>query len=151
MFQIMYKTRGIGLAAPQVGLDLRLIVANLTADPERPDCEEVYVNPEILDRFGEIREEEACLSLPGLFAVISRAAELSVRYEDLDGGVHTVKAKELHARLFEHEVDHLDGILILDRLTPADKSRWSSLLKQLEADYRENPKKRRYEVSEAGL
>jgi peptide deformylase len=150
MFEVMYQTRGIGLAAPQVGLKLRLIVANLTADPEQPDREEVYLNPEILDRKGEIREEEACLSLPGLFAVIPRAAELSVRYGDLEGGTRTVKATELHARLFEHEIDHLDGILIVDRLTPADRAKWSSLLKQLEADYLENPK-RRYEVSEAGL
>jgi len=150
MFQTMYETRGIGLAAPQVGLGIRVIVANLTADPQRPNSEEVYINPEILERSGEIKEEEACLSLPGLFSIIPRSAEISVRFTDLEGKVRTVKAKELHARLFEHEIDHLDGILIIDRLTPAERSKWSPLLKELEADAKKKVRRPR-QLSKAGL
>ncbi|HLG42130.1 MAG TPA: peptide deformylase [Planctomycetota bacterium] len=150
MFQIMYDTRGIGLAAPQAGLGIRLIVANLTADPQEAKSEEVYINPEILERSGEIREEEACLSLPGLFSIIPRSAEISVRFTDLGGKTRTVKAKELHARLFEHEIDHLDGILIIDRLTPAERSKWSPLLKELESDAKKKVRRPR-QLSRAGL
>lgn len=152
MFRVLYETRGIGLAAPQVGLDLRLIVANLTGDPEQADREEVYVNPEILERSKEqIKEEEACLSLPGLFAELPRAKRVKVRYSGLDGRESIVQVEDLHARLFEHEIDHLDGILIVDRLTPADKARWAGLLKALEADFKANRRRRPAEATRAGL
>lgn len=135
MFEVMYRSRGIGLAAPQVGLNLRLVVANLACDPKQAEREEVYVNPEILERRGEMREEEACLSLPGLSAELVRAAEVKVRYLDLDGTEVVRTATGLQARLFQHEIDHLDGILIADRMTPADRAKWAAHLRGLEEEY----------------
>ena len=144
MFQVMYKARGIGLAAPQVALHHRVIVANLAGDPEKKEGEQVFVNPEIVERSGERREEEGCLSLPGLYAMITRADQVEVRYEDLEGKKVQRVAEGLEAKLFQHEIDHLDGILILDKMPPADRKQWASYLKELEEDYeKDQPPRRR--------
>ena len=135
MFEVMYRARGIGLAGPQVGLSRRIIVANLTADPERKDQEQVFVNPEILDRSGELKEEEGCLSLPGMGVVVPRAEKMEVRYLDAEGEEVRRSTQDLESRLFQHEIDHLDGVLIVDKMTPADKKQWAPLLKELEEDY----------------
>jgi peptide deformylase len=135
MFDIMYKARGIGLAGPQVALGWRVVVANLTGDPKQKDHEQVFVNPEILEKSGEIREEEGCLSLPGMVAQIQRAERVVVRYRTLDGKEIERAADGLEAKLFQHEIDHLDGILIVDKMTPADRKQWAGLLEELEEDY----------------
>ncbi|HVR86261.1 MAG TPA: peptide deformylase, partial [Planctomycetota bacterium] len=111
MFEIMYKARGIGLAGPQAGLRRRVVVANLSGDPRKKDDEQVFINPEILGRAGELREEEGCLSLPGLAAQIPRAERVLVRYQDLKGRTIEREVEMLESRLFQHEIDHLDGIL----------------------------------------
>ena len=144
MFGIMYKARGIGLAGPQVALSQRFIIANLPGDPEKKDGEQVFINPEIVERSGERREEEGCLSLPGLYAMITRADQVEVRYEDLEGKKVQRVAEGLEAKLFQHEIDHLDGILILDKMTPADRKQWASYLKEMEEDYeKDQPPRRR--------
>jgi peptide deformylase len=135
MFEIMYRARGIGLAGPQVALNRRFVVANLTGDPEKKDAEQVFINPEIVNRSGEMREEEGCLSLPGMYAMIVRADTLTVRYTDLEGKTVEREVQGLEAKLFQHEIDHLDGILILDKMTPADRKQWAPLLKELEEDF----------------
>jgi len=135
MFEIMYKARGIGLAGPQVGLGKRIVVANLEADPELKEAEQVFIDPEIVDRAGEIREDEGCLSLPGMAAQIKRSEKLTVRYKDLEGVEITREVEGLEAKLFQHEIDHLDGILIVDKMGPADKKQWAALLKELEEDF----------------
>src|SRR5436190_20053745 len=81
MFEIMYKARGIGLAGPQAGLGRRIVVANLAGDPKKKDEEQVFINPEILGKAGDLREEEGCLSLPGMAAQIQRAERVLVRYQ----------------------------------------------------------------------
>ncbi len=143
MFEIMYRSRGIGLAGPQVGLGRRIVVANLVSDPEKGDGERVYVNPEILERSGEKREEEGCLSLPGVYPVILRAERVVVRYRDLEGNEVRREAQGLEAKLFQHEVDHLDGILLVDKMTAADKKQWAPLLKELEEDFKKKKAPRR--------
>jgi peptide deformylase len=144
MFEIMYRSRGIGLAAPQVGISRRLIVANLTGDPKRADAERVILDPEILQRTGERREEEGCLSLPGMAPVITRAEKVVIRYRQTEGELVEREAEGLEAKLFQHEVDHLDGLLILDKMTPADKKQWSPLLKELEEEFQKKiPRRRR--------
>src|SRR5689334_9467281 len=143
MFEIMYKARGIGLAGPQAGLGRRIVVANLSADPKNKDDEQVFINPEILGRSGKLLEEEGCLSLPGMAAQIPRAEKVLVRYKDLTGKTIEREAEMLESRLFQHEIDHLDGILIVDKLTPADRKQWSPLIKELEEDFKANRKPRR--------
>ena len=143
MFEIMYKARGIGLAGPQAGLGRRIVVANLSGDPKKKDEEQVFINPEILGKAGELREEEGCLSLPGLAAQIQRAERCLVRYQDLKGKIVEREAEMLESRLFQHEIDHLDGILIVDKMTPADRKQWAALLKEMEEDFKANRKPKR--------
>ena len=118
MFEIMYKARGIGLAGPQAGLGRRIVVANLTGDPKKKDDEQVFINPEIVDRAGKLQEEVGCLSLPGMGAQIQRAEKVLVRYKDLSGKMIEREAEMLESRLFQHEIDHLDGILFTKRMSP---------------------------------
>jgi len=143
MFEIMYKARGIGLAGPQAGLGRRVIVANLSGDPKNKDEEQVFINPQILGKEGELREEEGCLSLPGMAAQIQRAERVLVRYQDAKGKTLEREAEMLESRLFQHEIDHLDGILIVDKMTPADRKQWAALLKEMEEDFKANRKPKR--------
>jgi peptide deformylase len=140
MFEIMYRARGIGLAGPQAGLGRRIVVANLSGDPKQKESEQVFINPEIMGKAGDLREEEGCLSLPGMAAQVPRAEKVLVRYRDLEGKSVEREAELLESRLFQHEIDHLDGILIIDKMTPADRKQWSPLLKELEEDFRANRK-----------
>jgi peptide deformylase len=115
MLQLMYAGLGVGLAAPQVGLALRLFVLNLTGDPAQGDQEEVIINPEILEREGSTDEEEGCLSLPGVFQRVTRPETIKVRAQNLRGEVLEKTVTGIEARGWQHEVDHLDGILIIDK------------------------------------
>lgn len=135
MFEIMYGHRGIGLAGPQAGLPHRIVVANILGDPKKPEEEKVFVNPEILVRGGVMAEEEGCLSLPGLAAKIRRSAWVKVRYRDLDGQAWEIQVEGLWAKLFQHEVDHIDGLLMVDKMTAADLKQAKPLLQELEEDY----------------
>ncbi len=135
MFEVMYRARGIGLAGPQVGVSRRIVVANLEGPERKKEGEQVFVNPEIVERSGEMKEEEGCLSLPGMYAVIQRAERVKVRYHDLEGKAFERETQGLEAKLFQHEIDHLDGILIVDKMTPADLKQWAALLKELEDDF----------------
>ena len=143
MFEIMYKARGIGLAGPQAGLGRRIVVANLTGDPKKKDDEQVFINPEILDRSGKLKEEEGCLSLPGMAVQVPRAEKVLVRYKGVDGKFVEREAEMLESRLFQHEIDHLDGILILDKMTPADRKQNAPLIEELEEDFKANRKPKR--------
>src|SRR5262245_48964427 len=135
MFELMYKNRGIGLAGPQAGLPQRIVVANIVGDPGKPEEEKVFINPEILDRGGVMVEEEGCLSLPGLSAKIRRSAWVLVRFRDPEGGEQEVQAEGLWAKLFQHEVDHIDGLLMVDKMSAADLKQWRPLLQELEEDH----------------
>lgn len=143
MFQLMYKTRGVGLAAPQVGLNLRLVVANLECDPEKKELEEVFINPEIVESSGKDRNEEACLSLPGMFTLLTRAQRVTVEFTDLEGKRVTKKAADFYARMFQHEMDHLEGILIIDRMSKAERLKYAPELKELETDFKKGRKRSR--------
>jgi peptide deformylase len=135
MFEIMYGHRGIGLAGPQAGLPQRVVVANIIGDPKKKEEEKVFINPEILDRGGVMAEEEGCLSLPGLSAKIRRSAWVKVQYRDLDGQKWELQCDGLWAKLFQHEVDHIDGLLMVDKMTAADLKQWRPLLQELEEDH----------------
>ena len=115
MIQIMRDHRGVGLAAPQVGLSWRLFV---THDPDDPENAIAWINP-ILEVLGDevAIEEEGCLSIPDIRGMVPRRDEIRVRSLDRDGREHTMTASGFPARVIQHETDHLDGVLFLDRMT----------------------------------
>ncbi|MFT8242604.1 peptide deformylase [Roseomonas sp. BN140053] len=121
MLAAMYEAPGIGLAAPQVGELLRLAVVDLQPD-EKPEPM-VLVNPEIVERSRELAtREEGCLSIPGLYADVERPERVKVRWRDLEGAKHELVAEGLLATCLQHEIDHLDGVLFLDHLTPLKRN-----------------------------
>ena len=115
MVQTLYAAPGIGLAAPQVGVSLRVFVADLSVGRD-PSQLIVMVNPEFVEREGTQLEEEGCLSLPGFNATVLRPARAVVRGLDREGREQLIEATGLLARAFQHEIDHLDGRLFVDRL-----------------------------------
>jgi peptide deformylase len=114
MYETMALAEGVGLAAPQVGVRKRLF----TYDLHEGDGPGVVINPEIVERTGEIEWEEGCLSVPGFKFEIVRAERVTMRGIDLDGKEIVLEGDDLLARMIQHEIDHLDGVLLLDRLEP---------------------------------
>lgn len=117
MLETMYAAPGIGLAAPQVGENIRLLVIDVTSGRE-DGHKLILVNPEVAEAAGRQREEEGCLSLPGITAVVERPSKVLVKAQDLDGNPVEIEGEELTARVLCHEIDHLDGILYLERISP---------------------------------
>ena len=116
MFESMYAAKGIGLAAPQIGVSKRLTVIDLSCNERRED-RIVLVNPEIIFREGKQYEEEGCLSLPEIRDKVTRAAKVRVRAQDAKGEWFEIGGEELLSRAFQHEIDHLDGILFFRRVS----------------------------------
>lgn len=116
MQETMYAAPGVGLAAPQVGESIRLIVLDPTAG-EKPGHFIAIANPEIIRAEGEIVFEEGCLSVPGFNEEVDRAQSVTVRGQDLSGKEITVEAQDFLAVIFQHEIDHLDGTLFIDHLS----------------------------------
>lgn len=117
MVETMVAAPGVGLAANQVGVSKRLCVIDITAGKESGNLH-VLINPEIVDKQGSEVCEEGCLSVPGYYAQVKRAATVVVRYLDRNGIEKELEADELLARAVQHEVDHLNGMLFVDRLGP---------------------------------
>jgi peptide deformylase len=136
MFGLMYEAKGIGLAANQVGIPYRFFVLNLTADREKADQEQVFINPEIVKRHSSIEDEEGCLSFPGLYAKVRRARKIKVRAFNLDGNPVELDAEDLASRAIQHETDHLGGRLFIDLLEPAVKKVADPKIREFEAEYR---------------
>ncbi len=137
MFELMYEVRGLGLAAAQVGINLRFFVTNHTG--EEAD-ERVYINPEFLDLSGTTERDEGCLSLPELYVPLKRAQRCRIRAMDLQGNAFEEEAEDLLARAWQHEIDHIDGRLIIDYMTPTQKIANRRLLKKLEQEYKQERK-----------
>jgi peptide deformylase len=118
MLDTMYHAQGRGLAAPQVGVSLRLFVMDATWKEGTP-APQVLVNPVIVSRSDDVATgPEGCLSIPGITTVIARATAIRLRWTDLDGATHEAGLTGFHAICAQHEIDHLDGIVTLDRLSP---------------------------------
>ena len=115
MIETMYAAPGIGLAAPQIGAPLRIFVVDLSLG-HKPDDLMVFINPEFVELEGMQLEEEGCLSVPGFTATVARPMRAVIRGLDRQGTMRTVEGTELLARAFQHEMDHLDGKLFLDRV-----------------------------------
>ncbi len=116
MFDSMYAAQGIGLAAPQIGISKQITVIDVSFK-ERPEDRLVLVNPEIVERRGRQYEEEGCLSLPEIREKVDRAANVRVRAQNAKGEFFEVEGEELLARALQHEIDHLHGVLFIDRLS----------------------------------
>ena len=120
MIQTMYAAPGIGLAATQVGVALRIFVCDVSAGRNPADLR-TFINPEFVERDGMQLEEEGCLSLPGFNATVARPSRAIVKGIDRNGQEQVVEGKDLLARCFQHEMDHLDGTLFVDRLRGLQK------------------------------
>jgi peptide deformylase len=133
MVELMHEAKGVGLAAPQVGLGLRLFVCNPTGE-DKDDM--AFVNPRFTDLVGNEEREEGCLSIPGVTVNVRRATEVTMQAVDLQGQAVQLQGTNLLARIWQHEVDHLDGRLIIDRMSASDEIANRKVLKQLKDQYR---------------
>lgn len=132
MYQLMETGRGVGLAAPQLGVQARLFVMNPSGEP---DDQRVLVNPVIREPHGSIENEEGCLSLPGINVRVRRAQRCRVTAQDLHGQPIEFEADGLLGRICQHETDHLNGVLIIDRMGPTDRMATRKTLKALEDQF----------------
>ncbi|MDX9702123.1 MAG: peptide deformylase [Candidatus Auribacterota bacterium] len=129
MFEVMREDQGIGLAAQQVGLTDKIMVIDTQ---DSPDSKMVVINPEITSYSKQTDTmEEGCLSFPGIRANIVRAQTIEVTFYDLEGKFYRITCSDLIARVFQHEIDHLNGVLFIDRMTPAQKLMLKRKLKKL--------------------
>ncbi len=135
MFDLMYEAKGIGLAANQVDLPYRLFIVNLEGDPEARDEEMVFINPVISKPKGQKEQEEGCLSLPGLYAPVKRPETVTVQAYNLAGELYHEEVSGMLARCIQHESDHLDGILFIDRLSDTQKAEIRDQLDEFESQY----------------
>lgn len=141
MLESMYASKGVGLAAEQVGRTERLCVIDVPRDAEKEDCREenaaipmplVLINPEIIAAEGKQRNEEGCLSFPDISAPITRADKVTVTYTDLNGQRQTATARGLLSRAIQHETDHLEGVLLVDKMSALQKMSVAGQLKRLQ-------------------
>jgi len=138
MLELMYEHRGLALAATQVELPFRMIVMNVTEDTEKRDPNNgvVAINPVILEPKGSVEGDEGCLSFPGLYQKIRRAKTVKVQAYDLNGVLIEKTCSDLEARVWQHEVDHLNGVLFIDKMGTIAKLGSRSALKAFERTYR---------------
>lgn len=125
----MHENAGAGLAAPQVGVSSKLIVINPTGEPED---QQILINPTIVERRGDMEGVEGCLSVPGVSGIVRRSAQVTVVGYDLDGNEVEIKAADFLARVLQHEIDHLEGMLLIDRMKPESRIEVREALKSLE-------------------
>lgn len=146
MLESMYAAKGVGLAAEQVGRTESVCVIDVPRDAEKEECREtnaavamplVLINPQILAAEGKQRNEEGCLSFPEIGAPITRADKVTVSYTDLAGARQTLTARGLLSRAIQHEVDHLSGILLVDKMSPMQKLSVAGQLKRLQRQAQE--------------
>jgi peptide deformylase len=141
MLELMYEHKGLGLAANQVFLPYRIVVLNPSGDPQQREKEEVLLNPVVLERKGAIEGEEGCLSFPGLFQKIRRAKTVRVQAYNLRGEIVEKSVSDLEARLWQHEVDHLDGILFIYKMGTIARLASRNALKEFEQDFQRGQEK----------
>ena len=143
MLDLMYESKGIGLAGNQVFWPYQLFVMNVKSDPQQRELEYVFINPVIVERKGSVEGEEGCLSFPGLFQKVRRAKTVRIQAynleaEPIDLVSSTLPADimELTSRVLQHEIDHLHGVLFVDKMGAIAKLASRSSLKEFEREYR---------------
>jgi peptide deformylase len=130
MIETMYSSPGIGLAAPQIGLNIRLATIDLSVGEDKSQLI-IICNPEIVSAEGKQESDEGCLSIPDFSDAVSRPLKMVVRGQNLNGGFIEFQADGLLARCFSHEIDHLNGVLFIDRLSPLKRSLIRNKIKKL--------------------
>lgn len=140
MFELMYAARGIGLAANQVALPYRLFVINPSGDKDNKEDEMVFINPQISRRNGSEEDQEGCLSLPEIYAPVTRATRVVIDAFDLSGQQFEMDLEDLDARVVQHEYDHIEGVMFTDRLAPGYLAKVQPLITDLELQFRNRQK-----------
>jgi len=128
MLETMYESRGVGLAATQVNVHKRVIVMDVSEEKDAPIC---LINPEIIEKDGVEESEEGCLSVPGFFEKVKRAEHIRVKALNRDGQPFELEARDLLAVCVQHEMDHLDGKLFVDYLSPLKRQRIKTKLEKI--------------------
>lgn len=130
--RLMDEHKGVGMAAPQIGESVRVFVCNAREEGEET---RVFINPEIVAADGALEwDDEGCLSLPGIQGAVRRPTRVQIKAYDLDGTVFEATSEDFHARIWQHEFDHLEGVLILDRMRPLDRLANRRAIKALVAE-----------------
>jgi len=142
MWETCVSCNGVGLAANQIGLELRLAVIMLPVDKDKVQ-KFVLLNPKITEKSGVMEEDEGCLSFPGFFAPTKRYAFVKVRAVDESGREYELSARGLLAKALQHEIDHLDGKLLIDRVPSVEKSAVKAHLKEVSKTWQDAPAKRK--------
>jgi peptide deformylase len=137
MTELMYQAKGLGLAAPQVALPYQLLVMNITGDPKQPEREEVFINPRIVERKEFVTTEEGCLSFPGLYQNIRRSKTIKVQAYNLKGELVEKTISDIEARAWQHEIDHLNGVLFIDMMGPLARLASKLSVRKFEKVFRE--------------
>jgi len=136
MFESMYEAEGIGLAANQVGLDMNLFIIDITHTDDEEEIH-IFINSTIIDTFGEKEEfQEGCLSLPGIALDVIRPEKVRIKYQSMDEQWHESEYDGLLARAIQHEMDHLNGVFIVDRVGEIERIKYQAELKALEKSSR---------------
>ncbi len=130
MADTMYDAPGIGLAAPQIGESLKLIVVDTSTDREENREYLAMVNPEIVTNEGTQLDEEGCLSVPDLTATVKRFKKITVAYQDMEGNNQELTTEDRFAVVLQHEIDHLNGVLFIDHLSPLKRSLYKKKVKK---------------------
>ncbi len=132
MLDTMYDACGIGLAAPQIGLSKRLVVMDATG---QKTGERVFINPQIIEERGETVEEEGCLSFPDVMGKVKRSQYVTITAYNLEGKKLEIKAEGLLSRVWQHEIDHINGRLFIEMMTPASRIANKQKIKEFELAY----------------
>ncbi|MCS6864837.1 MAG: peptide deformylase [Gemmataceae bacterium] len=142
MLETMYRYEGLGLAAPQVGLDFQLLVMNFAGDPARKEMEHIAINPVIVEtKGGTVSDREGCLSFPGLYQNVRRFKTVRVQAYNLKGEKYEMECHDLPARVWQHEIDHLAGTLFIDRMGSLGLQRSQKDLEKFIAEFEKAKKK----------
>jgi peptide deformylase len=136
MFDLMYEHEGVGLAANQVNLPYRVFVANSEGSPDNREAERVFINPVLSLPRGQAEDDEGCLSIPGVYAPVTRNETITIQAYDLAGNEFTAEVNGLLARIVQHETDHLDGTLFIDRLSPTQLAAVRDKLEEFDLVFR---------------
>ncbi|MSR79786.1 MAG: peptide deformylase [Gemmataceae bacterium] len=136
MFELMYEAKGLGLAANQVAIPHQFLVFNITGDPSQKELEEVFINPVIVERKGTVDDSEGCLSFPGLFQRVRRAKSVKVQAYNINGEAVEIEATGLASRAWQHEIDHLNGVLFVDKMSLVSRIASKTSLGEMESEFR---------------
>ncbi len=133
MWEVMYEEGGVGLAAPQVGWSVQLLLMNPTGSKDDRSGERVVINPQVVKSWGKAKDQEGCLSFPDILVDVTRKAGVRLRWQDEHGETHEEDVNEFPARIVQHEMDHLEGVLLVHRMSPVDRIRYRHELEELKA------------------